>query len=108
MNFTITKLEIENFRSIQDKVTLNVKSGLFSIEGINYTETNSTNGSGKSTLISALFCSLFQLCFLTFSTGSCVAQKVTQDQSEYFFRRMSEAGWKWDSERKELTKTHRK
>ena len=29
---------------------------------------------------------------------------VTQDQSEYFFRRMSEAGWKWDSERKELTK----
>ena len=33
-------------------------------------------------LISALFCSLFQLCFLTFSTGSCVAQKVTQDQSD--------------------------
>ena len=29
---------------------------------------------------------------------------VTQDQSEYFFKRMSEAGWKWDSERKELTK----
>ena len=44
MNFKITKLEIENFRSIQDKVTLNLKSGLFSIEGINYTETNSTNG----------------------------------------------------------------
>ena len=33
-------------------------------------------------LISALFCSLFQLCFLTFSTGSCVSQKVTQDQSD--------------------------
>ena len=33
-------------------------------------------------LISALFCSLFQFCFLTFSTGSCVAQKVTQDQSD--------------------------
>ena len=33
-------------------------------------------------LISALFRSLFQLCFLTFSTGSCVAQKVTQDQSD--------------------------
>lgn len=44
MNFKITKLEIENFRSIQNKVTLNIKSGLFSIEGINYTETNSTNG----------------------------------------------------------------
>ena len=55
MKFNITKIEIENFRSIQDKVTLNIKSGLFSIEGINYTETNSTNGSGKSTLISALF-----------------------------------------------------
>ena len=25
---------------------------------------------------------LFQLCFLTFSTGSCVAQKVTQEQSD--------------------------
>ncbi|KAF4008435.1 hypothetical protein G4228_020169 [Cervus hanglu yarkandensis] len=33
-------------------------------------------------LISALFCSLFQLCFLTFFTGSGVAQKVTQDQSD--------------------------
>lgn len=55
MNFKILRLEIENFRSIQSKVTLNLKSGLFSIEGINYTETNSTNGCGKSTLISALF-----------------------------------------------------
>ena len=40
MNFKITKLEIENFRSIQDKVTLSLKPGLFSIEGINYPETN--------------------------------------------------------------------
>ena len=32
---------------------------------------------------------------------------VTQDQSEYFFKRMSEAGWKWDSERKELTKNEK-
>jgi len=71
MQFNITKLEIENFRSIQDKVTLNVKSGLFSIEGINYTETNSTNGSGKSTLISALFWAL---------TGSSLTNEVLADE----------------------------
>ena len=71
MNFKITKIEIENFRSIQDKVTLNVKSGLFSIEGINYTEINSTNGSGKSTLISALFWAL---------TGSSLTNEVLADE----------------------------
>lgn len=71
MNFKITKIEIENFRSIQDKVTLDVKSGLFSIEGINYTETNSTNGSGKSTLISALFWAL---------TGSSLTNEVLADE----------------------------
>ena len=71
MQFNITKIEIENFRSIQDKVTLNVKSGLFSIEGINYTETNSTNGSGKSTLISALFWAL---------TGSSLTNEVLADE----------------------------
>ena len=71
MNFKITKLEIENFRSIQDKVTLNIKSGLFSIEGINYTETNSTNGSGKSTLISALFWAF---------TGSSLTNEVLADE----------------------------
>ena len=71
MNFKITKLEIENFRSIQNKVTLTLKSGLFSIEGINYTETNSTNGSGKSTLISALVWAL---------TGSSVTNEVLADE----------------------------
>ena len=71
MNFRITKLEIENFRSIQNKVTLTLKSGLFSIEGINYTETNSTNGSGKSTLISALFWAL---------TGSSLTNEVLADE----------------------------
>ena len=71
MKFNITKIEIENFRSIQDKVTLNIKSGLFSIEGINYTETNSTNGSGKSTLISALFWAL---------TGSSLTNEVLADE----------------------------
>ena len=71
MNFKITKLEIENFRSIQDKVTLSLKPGLFSIEGINYTETNSTNGCGKSTLISALFWAL---------TGSSLTNEVLADE----------------------------
>ena len=71
MNFKITKLEIENFRSVQDKVTLNLKSGLFSIEGINYTETNSTNGCGKSTLISALFWAF---------TGSSLTNEVLADE----------------------------
>ncbi|KAI4567955.1 hypothetical protein MJT46_007753 [Ovis ammon polii x Ovis aries] len=36
----------------------------------------------KIGLISTLFCSLFQLCFLLFSTGSGVAQSVTQDQPD--------------------------
>ena len=71
MNFKITKIEIENFRSIQNKVTLNIKSGLFSIEGINYTETNSTNGSGKSTIISALFWAL---------TNSSLTNEVLADE----------------------------
>ena len=47
MNFKITKLEIENFRSIQDKVTLDLKPGLFSIEGINYTEEEIANAVEK-------------------------------------------------------------
>ena len=71
MNFKITKLEIENFRSIQNKVTLNIKSGLFSIEGINYTETNSTNGSGKSSIISALFWAF---------TGNSLTNEVLADE----------------------------
>lgn len=71
MNFKITRLEIENFRSIQDRVTLTLKSGLFSIEGINYTETNSTNGCGKSTLISALFWAF---------TGSSLTNEVLADE----------------------------
>lgn len=71
MNFKITKLEIENFRSIQDKVTLNIKSGLFSIEGINYTEVNSSNGTGKSSIISALFWAF---------TGSSLTNEVLADE----------------------------
>lgn len=54
MKFNIRQIEIENFRSIQSKVTINIKPGLYSIEGINNDE-NTNNGSGKSTLISALY-----------------------------------------------------
>lgn len=42
--FKITKIEIENFRSIQSKVILNIKPGLFSIVGVNNDEPASTNG----------------------------------------------------------------
>lgn len=55
MKFNIRQIEIENFRSIQSKVIVTVKPGLYSIEGINNDEKNSTNGAGKSTLISALY-----------------------------------------------------
>jgi len=55
MKFNIRRIEIENFRSIQSKVTINIKPGLYSIEGINNDEKTSTNGAGKSSLISALY-----------------------------------------------------
>ena len=38
MKFNIRQIEIENFRSVQSKVTINVKPGLYSIEGINNDE----------------------------------------------------------------------
>ena len=52
--FNITKVSIQNFRSIQDEVVLEIKPGLFCIEGINMDE-SATNGSGKSSLISAIY-----------------------------------------------------
>lgn len=54
-NLIFTKIEIENFRSIKDKVTLDIKPGLFSIEGVNNDEIGSTNGCGKSSCLSALY-----------------------------------------------------
>lgn len=71
MLFKINRIEIENFRSIQSKITLDVKPGLFCIEGINYTETNSTNGVGKTTLIAALFWCL---------TGTSLTNEVLADE----------------------------
>ena len=53
--FNITKVSIQNFRSIQEEIILDIKPGLFCIEGINLDEPNAKNGSGKSTLISAIY-----------------------------------------------------
>ena len=70
MKFNIRQIEIENFRSVQSKVTINVKPGLYSIEGINIDEKTSTNGAGKSSLISALYWCL---------TGNALTNEVLAD-----------------------------
>lgn len=70
MKFNIRQIEIENFRSVQSKVTINVKPGLYSIEGINNDEKTSTNGAGKSTLISALYWCL---------TGNALTNEILAD-----------------------------
>lgn len=69
--FKITKIEIENFRSIQSKVILNIKPGLFSIVGVNNDEKSSTNGCGKSTIVSALYWCL---------TGNTLTNEVLADE----------------------------
>lgn len=68
--FNISKIEIENFRSIQNKVTLDINPGLFSIEGQNYDE-KCQNGAGKSTLVSALYWCL---------TGNALTNEVLADE----------------------------
>ena len=69
--FNISKVEIQNFRSIQSQVTLEIKPGLFCIEGINNDESPSSNGSGKSTLISAVYWCL---------TGNALTNEVLADE----------------------------
>ena len=71
MRLNITQIDIENFRSIQNKVTLKIIPGLFSIEGINLDEENSGNGAGKSTLLSALYWCL---------TGNALTNEVLADE----------------------------
>ena len=71
MWLNIKKLEIENFRSIQDKVTLKLIPGLFSVEGINFDEENSGNGSGKSSILSALYWCL---------TGNALTNEILADE----------------------------
>lgn len=69
--FNITKVEIQNFRSIRDKVELKVKPGLYTIEGVNMDEPSSTNGCGKSSIISAIYWCL---------TGSTLTNEVLADE----------------------------
>lgn len=68
---SFSRIEIENFRSIKDKITLDIKPGLFSIEGVNNDEKNSFNGAGKSTIVSALYWCL---------TGNTLTNEVLADE----------------------------
>lgn len=65
------RIEIENFRSIQSKITLDIKPGLFSIEGINMDEPGSFNGAGKSSILSALYWCL---------TGTALTNEILADE----------------------------
>ena len=69
--FNIKKIKIQNFRSIQSEVILDIKQGLFSIIGINMDEPSSTNGAGKTTIVSALYWCL---------TGNTLTNEVLADE----------------------------
>lgn len=69
--FKFKKIEIENFRSIQEKITLEINPGLFSIEGLNLDESGMLNGAGKSSIISALYWCL---------TGNALTNEVLADE----------------------------
>lgn len=69
--FSIKNVEIQNFRSIKNKVELEIKPGLFTIEGVNLDEKDSTNGCGKSSLVSAIYWCL---------TGSTLTNEVLADE----------------------------
>ena len=69
--FSIKRVEIENFRSIQKKVVLDIKPGLYTIEGINNDEKGATNASGKSSLFSGIYWCL---------TGSPLTNETLADE----------------------------
>jgi len=69
--FNVKRVEIQSFRSIKDKVELEIKPGLYTIEGINLDEPSSTNGCGKSSIISAIYWCL---------TGSTLTNEVLADE----------------------------
>ena len=69
--FNVRKIRIENFRSIQKAVELEIKPGLYTIEGINLDEAPGTNGAGKSTIVSALYWCL---------TGNALTNEVLADE----------------------------
>lgn len=71
MRLNIKKIDIQNFRSVQNKISLEIIPGLFSIEGINYDEEGSGNGAGKSTILSALYWCL---------TGNALTNEVLADE----------------------------
>ena len=52
--FFIKRVEIENFRSIEKEVDLDIKEGLYTIEGVNVDE-SARNGAGKSSIFSAIY-----------------------------------------------------
>lgn len=69
-NFSIKRVEIQNFRSIEDVVSLDFKPGLYTIEGVNNDE-KATNGAGKSTILSAVYWCI---------TGSALTNEVLADE----------------------------
>ena len=69
--FNVKRVEIQSFRSIKDKVELEIKPGLYTIEGVNNDENTSTNGCGKSSVISAVYWCL---------TGSTLTNEVLADE----------------------------
>ena len=69
--FNVKRVEIQSFRSIKDKVELEIKPGLYTIEGVNNDEPTSTNGCGKSSIISAIYWCL---------TGSTLTNEVLADE----------------------------
>lgn len=71
MKFNIKRIEIQNFRSIQDQVVLDINEGIYSIVGENIDEKNSSNGCGKSSIISAIYWCL---------TGSALTNEVLADE----------------------------
>lgn len=68
--FNIKRVEIQNFRSVSKKVVLDIKPGLYTIEGINNDE-NGNNGAGKSTIFSSIYWCL---------TGSPLTNETLADE----------------------------
>ena len=71
MKFDIKRIEIQNFRSIQDQVILDINEGIYSIVGENIDEKNSSNGCGKSSIVSAIYWCL---------TGTALTNEVLADE----------------------------
>lgn len=64
------RIEIQNFRSIKNKIIIDFKPGLYTIEGVNSDE-SCNNGAGKSSILSALYWCL---------TGNTITNEVLADE----------------------------